>query len=33
VATIVISLLVLAKHWANMQRLVAGKENRLTFRR
>lgn len=31
--TILISLLVLAKHYSNMERLVAGKENRLTFRR
>jgi glycerol-3-phosphate acyltransferase PlsY len=31
--TILISLLVLAKHRSNMERLVAGKENRLTFRR
>lgn len=31
--TILISLLVLAKHRSNMERLVAGKENRLKFRR
>jgi glycerol-3-phosphate acyltransferase PlsY len=31
--TIVISLLVLAKHASNIKRLIAGQENRLTFRR
>lgn len=31
--TILISLLVLAKHRSNMERLVAGQENRLKFRR
>jgi glycerol-3-phosphate acyltransferase PlsY len=32
-STILISVLVLAKHYPNMERLVAGKEKRLTSRR